>query len=119
MSVQSVIATSTVINLDDGVVLLFTFLPEGTPPTGDWVQTGFPHRPFSAAETQTSGTPPAGWGPVTYSMSSDLASWVDTVKYVYRNGKPCLITYDDATSNSYTYPDGEVVQVQQLYAVVG
>jgi hypothetical protein len=108
MAIQIITATPTVI-LDDGEVLLFQFADQNN----NVITTGFLHRPISAAET-ASGNPP-----ITYSETSDLGSWLETIKYAVRNQRLISIVYDDATSNSYTpaWPGATAYTVNVLWAV--
>jgi hypothetical protein len=49
------------------------------------------HTPISAPELF--GNPP-----VTWSQTSDLGTWVETIKYANRNNKPIALAYDDHES---------------------
>jgi hypothetical protein len=99
------------IEVDDGNFLIFAALD---PNTGQpWpldTYTGFMHRP-----TETSK--PFGNPPVTWSQFSDLGTWVETVKYAYRNNQSVYLVYDDAIVNTYQPSYGGGWALQHLYAV--
>src|SRR5580658_4633603 len=61
---------------DDGDAFLFQFQDDNN----NTVVSGFIHRPFSASAVDSMTTPP-----ITFSESSDLGSWLETIKYAVRN----------------------------------
>jgi hypothetical protein len=95
---------------DDGDAFLFQFLDDNN----NTVVSGFIHRPFSASAVDSMTTPP-----ITFSESSDLASWLETIKYAVRNNRVVSITYDDAASNSYIpqWPGAQPITVNVLWAI--
>jgi hypothetical protein len=70
MTVQSSAITPLVVG-DDGTYYVFQF-EYATP--GIYNLTGFLHTPITASE-------PLGNPPVTWAQSSDLGSWVETIKF--------------------------------------
>ena len=94
--------------IDDGVCLIFTMVDAGGKvPT---VTTGFLHTPISASE-------PFGSPPVTWSRTSDLGSWVETVKYAARNNRTIQLFYDLEATNPYTIFSGVTFQLSVLYGM--
>jgi hypothetical protein len=108
MTIQT-ISTIPLLIFDDGAVLLFQF----TDTNNNLIVTGFLHRPLSAAETET-GNPP-----ITFSETSDLGSWLETVKNAVRNQRLVRLIYDDANANSYTpqWPGAQTYTVSPLWGV--
>ena len=94
--------------IDDGICLIFSIPFGGGSPQS--MTTGFLHTPISASE-------PFGNPPVTWSSTSDLGSWVETVKYAARNGRSISIWWDDQVTNSYTTSYGGSFQLSALYAM--
>lgn len=109
MAAQSVVGIPVLIK-DDGSVFIFGVVDANNNPL--IAMTGFLHRPISASEAF--GNPP-----VTWSATSDLDTWVETIKYAFRNNRSIQFTYDDSKSNSYTSSDGTMYQLSQLYDVTG
>ncbi len=103
-------ATVTMVTplFDDGDAFLFQFQDDNN----NTVVSGFIHRPFSASAVESMTTPP-----ITFSESSDLASWLETIKYAIRNNRVVSLTCDDAILNTYTLAWGPTFSVNALYAV--
>jgi hypothetical protein len=95
---------------DDGDAFLFQFQDENH----NNVVSGFIHRPFSASAVDSMTTPA-----ITFSETSDLGSWLETIKYAIRNNRVVSIYYDDATSNPYVprWPGAQAIPVNVLWAV--
>ena len=107
MARLSVGAIPTIL-LDDGVMIIFSAVDHLGNPIDAFF--GFMHSPISASE-------PFGNPPVTWSQTSDLGTWVETIKYAYRNNKPIALSYDDEITNPYTSPHGQTFVLNAVYAI--
>lgn len=78
------------------------------------VTTGYLHTPITASE-------PFGNPPVTWARSSDLGSWVETIKYAVRTSGLTFVIWDDdyAIGHRYTppFPGAETTILARLYSV--
>jgi hypothetical protein len=100
MAVHQVVAVPF-LTIDDGVVFMFNV----TDTNGKLWNCGFMHRPIGP----TTSKPPV----------PDLASWVETLKYCFRNNKKVVIFLDDAINIPYNSWWGEGFGFHQVDAVIG
>lgn len=107
MAIQNVVGIAVPV-IDDGIFYVFGVVDQNNNPVIN--TTGFMHRPVSASE-------PFGNPPVTWSESTDLGTWVETIKNSARTQRVISYVYDDSASNSYTATTGDVYQLSVLYAV--
>jgi hypothetical protein len=94
---------------DDGNAFLFQFQDFNN----NTLTSGFIHRPFSASEVEMANPP------ITFSETSDLGSWLETLKYAIRNNRVVGIWYDDTVVNNYVpqWPGATPSPLNMLYAV--
>ena len=67
----------------------------------------------------TSAAVPFGNPPVPWSRVSNLDTWVETVKYAYRNQTTLTIQSDDAHYDTYMTTYGSEYALWRLYSVGG
>jgi hypothetical protein len=100
------------LSVDDGIVFIFTGRnSDGTP----FPAAGFLRQPISAT-SQPTGNPPLTW-----SLTSDPSTWVETLKYASRNQKQRQVEYDDDPNLAVAYKTtaGDVAFLVKLYSVTG
>jgi hypothetical protein len=86
--------------LDDGTVFMFQ-APVSVGADGlRYATFGVMHLPVSASQTNSSKPP------VTWTLSSDPSTWVETVKYASRAQVAIQIFWDDANPTTYHSPAG-------------
>jgi hypothetical protein len=108
MAVQALVTAVTPL-FDDGNAFLFQFQDLNN----NTVNSGFIHRPFSASEVEIANPS------ITFSETSDLGSWLETIKYAVRNNRLVFIQYDDTVVNNYVPqgPEAVPIPVNTLYGV--
>ncbi|MDH6243824.1 hypothetical protein [Mycobacterium sp. OTB74] len=109
MAIQQIPGFPVIIS-DDGEMFIFGLVDANKSPLANGDFFGFLHRPVSASA-------PFGSPPVTWSSTSDLATWVETVKYAFRNNLQIFVGYDDAVTDQYTANDGTMYTLTALYTV--
>jgi hypothetical protein len=51
------------------------------------------------------------------SLSSGASTWVETIKYCYRNNKLMECWFDDVVTNTYASTNGAVYDLTPIYAL--
>jgi hypothetical protein len=108
MAFQSLLTMVTPV-FDDGNAFIFQFQDFNN----NTLTSGFIHRPFSASEAEMANPP------ITFSETSDLGSWLETLKYAIRNNRAVGISYDDTVVNNYVpqWPGAAPNPLNMLYSV--
>jgi hypothetical protein len=108
MAVQALVTAVTPV-FDDGNAFLFQFQDLNN----NTVNSGFIHRPLSASEVEIANPS------ITFSETSDLGSWLETIKYAVQNNRLVFIQYDDTVVNNYVpqWPEAGPIPVNMLYGV--
>jgi len=96
--------------VDDGTMLIFNAQLGNL-----YARFGILHLPVSASQTDSSNPP------VTWTLSSDPATWVETLKYASRAQVAIKICWDDAGGSWYTSPTdpGNPMVLNTLLGVTG